>query len=95
MSRVGLNNHVLPLNKGRLLALPHEAPLHVQGLWPLVMGRECLRRSHPGEIMVDSWEGLPVRARYFRVMDAEFPLRVGRLGPAEGEMTALQVPRLS
>ena len=45
--------------------------------------------------MVDSWEGLPVRARYFRLMDAEFPLRVGRLGPAEAEMTALQVPGLS
>ena len=45
--------------------------------------------------MVDSWEGLPVRARYFRLMDAEFPLRLGRLGPAEAEMTALQVPGLS
>ena len=45
--------------------------------------------------MVDSWEGIPVRARYFRAMDAEFPLRVGRLGPAEAEVTALQVPELS
>ena len=60
-----------------------------------MMSTECLMRSKPGEIMVDSWEGLPVRARYFRVMDAEFPLRVGRLGPTEGEMTALQVPGLS
>ena len=67
----------------------------MQGLWPLVMGRECLRRSRLGEIVVDSWEGLPVRARYFRVMDTEFPLRVGCLGPAEAEMTALQVPGLS
>ena len=67
----------------------------MQGLWPLVMDRGCLKRSRPGDIMVDSWEGLPVRARYFRVMDAEFPLRVGRLGPAEGEMTALHIPGLS
>lgn len=94
-SRVSLNMQKNLLEKGRWLVPLHKAPRLVQGLWPLVMGRECLRRSTPGEIMVDSWEGLPVQARYFRLMDAEFPLRLGRLGPAEAEMTALQVPGLS
>lgn len=58
----------------------------LQTLWPLVVGREDLRRLAPNQIMVDHCEGVPVRARYYMVMDAEFPLHMGRLGPEEADV---------
>lgn len=60
----------------------------LQTLWPLVVAREDLRRLTAKQIMVDHCEGVPVRARYYMVMDAEFPLRMGRLGPEEAGVGA-------
>ena len=55
----------------------------MQGLLSLVIGREEMRHLQPDHVLIDSWEDVPVRARYYRVMDAEFPLRMGLLGPEE------------
>jgi len=61
----------------------------MQSLLSLVIGRDELRRLQPDQILIDSWENVPVRARYYRVMDAEFPLRMGRLGPEEADVADL------
>ena len=65
---------------------------HLQGLLPLIIGRADLTGLQPDEVMVDKWQGVPVRARYYMIMDAECPLRVGRLGPeeADGESACLR-----